>query len=499
MKIYNRYIYLFEISLLQKDKMMKVLKFHGLLILFCVLCFPVFGQDLSLNQNDLRIEWQDEGGFHLFIRKKAGVSSVLLTESTRDSYFRFDNFAYRAKEWNVFNGNETRLLNGVAISTDEVLYSLISSTAAWHDELGEAFHIYIPWIIEYGHAPKRHGEINVGNGTFINIRTFILPFADYNDGFADNPFTLSGFNRPPGRSGDVYTSEAERTFVESTRARGLILAAPIIQEDTTKQNDFDYNEFFSNQFLSDLADLSDRQSDLSYRQSDMDWQISRLMEMIDYLYDENRRLALLVASLGESSNNDDVSHFNELDEIRIMQADAEWQIAFLNEKTDHLSAENRRLAVLLDDYHNEKIKEINAMAESSKFYTGAFLGLGPEINANTRAGFSVGGYFTGGFEILNKFAFGFKVFFSHNLDTVMSFEPTLFLRYMPFEGIFSGFYTEVNIGSATFYEHDRTYPAPLGAFGIGWRIKFNRLYIEPSARVGHPFTWGGGITAGVLF
>ncbi|MDR0453016.1 MAG: hypothetical protein LBH15_08240, partial [Treponema sp.] len=50
--------------------------------LFAVL--PVCSQDLGVGADDIRIEQQVDGGYHLFIRKRAGMGSVLLTETTRD-------------------------------------------------------------------------------------------------------------------------------------------------------------------------------------------------------------------------------------------------------------------------------------------------------------------------------------------------------------------------------------------------------------------------------
>ena len=163
--------------------------------------------------------------------------------------------------------------------------------------------------------------------------------------------------------------------------------------------------------------------------------------------------------------------------------------------------------------HGEHGAACAANCRCPKVLTGIFIGFGPEINANTRTNLSFGGYFTGGFELLDTFAIGFKFYFSDNFDTVQTFEPAVLIRYMPFSGIFDGVFAQMIIGSASYYEHDpdcanctsgsdecpKGYPAPLGGIGLGWRFKFNRFYIEPSARFGHPFTWGAGLTAGLLF
>jgi len=143
------------------------------------------------------IELRPDGGFHLFIRHKPDISSVLLTETTRDPLFREANFAYRAAEWNEINGDEIRLIDGVPVRG---IYSLVSSTPTWHPDIGWAYHIYIPYRVLYGHEGGRHGEVHVGDGMYLNIRAFYYAHADYRGPFQDNPFVLrisQEFTRPP--------------------------------------------------------------------------------------------------------------------------------------------------------------------------------------------------------------------------------------------------------------------------------------------------------------
>ena len=189
------------------------------LVLFALFmaAVPLVGQDLSLVTEDFRIEQLSEDGFHLFIRKKPDISSVLLVESTRDPSMAADNFAYRAFDWNPINGNEIRLLDGYPLSG---VYSLVSSTSVPHPELGEAFHVYIPWLVYYGWEGGRYGEVYVGNGTYFNIRSFELPYADYRGRFADNPFVLNITQRMPERPEGRYSEEAERAFEDIAQQTG---------------------------------------------------------------------------------------------------------------------------------------------------------------------------------------------------------------------------------------------------------------------------------------
>jgi len=168
-----------------------------IIFLYIIAGICLYGQDLSINPGDISIELRADGGYHLFIRKKPDIRSVLLTETTRDPLMNSDNFAYRAGEWNAINGNEIRLLNGAPIPALSRIYSLVSSTVVNHPLFGEAFHIYIPYIIYYGYEDTRHGEVYLTDGTFLNIRSFSLPYADYRGVFRDNPFVLEAKQEPP--------------------------------------------------------------------------------------------------------------------------------------------------------------------------------------------------------------------------------------------------------------------------------------------------------------
>ena len=139
---------------------------------------------------------------------------MLLTESTRDPAMNADNFAYRANEWNPINGSEIRLLNGYPIPPESGIFSLVSSTPVSHPELGEAFHIYLPWVLEYGYADTRHGQVFVNDGTYLNIRAFSLPYADYRGRFADNPFIFHAVQKAPEKPEGNYMEEAEIAFME---------------------------------------------------------------------------------------------------------------------------------------------------------------------------------------------------------------------------------------------------------------------------------------------
>ncbi len=151
---------------------------------------------LTLEPRDLRIEQRADGGYHLYIRAKPGLGSVLLTETTKDPSGKADNYAYRAKEKNPVNGDEKRLLDGKFLDPSRGIWSLIDSTPEPDPEFGSAFHLFLPWVVEYGYPWSRQGEVFLSDGTFVNIRAFPKPYADYAGGFRDNPYEIRVTQKP---------------------------------------------------------------------------------------------------------------------------------------------------------------------------------------------------------------------------------------------------------------------------------------------------------------
>ena len=146
-------------------------------------------QELRISANDIKlIEDKENGGYHLYVKKNAKVNSILLTETTKDPLGKNDSYAYRAKEYNPINGDEIRYLDGKKLESEGAKYSQLDSTVEKTDFFGDAFHIFIPKTVVYGYEWSRHGEVELGKGTFINIRSFEKPYADYSGDYMDNPF-----------------------------------------------------------------------------------------------------------------------------------------------------------------------------------------------------------------------------------------------------------------------------------------------------------------------
>jgi hypothetical protein len=147
-------------------------------------------EELALGPGDLRIEQRDDGGYHLFIRAKSGLGSILLTESTKDPANKADSFAYRSLERNSINGDETRIISGKKLANSGEFHFLVASSLRPDAIWGHSFHIFIPWTVAWGYPWSRSGTVSVHDGTFINIRAFAKPYADYSGPFRDNPYLV---------------------------------------------------------------------------------------------------------------------------------------------------------------------------------------------------------------------------------------------------------------------------------------------------------------------
>lgn len=174
----------------------------------------LWADDLVVAAGDLRIEQRNDAGYHLFIRARPGLRSVLLVESTKDPVGAADNYAYRAETWNDVNGDEKRLLNGAFIPAASKIYSLVDSTPEPDAQFGSAFHIFIPWVVAYGYSWSRNGREFIADGTFVNIRAFAKPYADYTGPFHDNPYRISVTQKPFPRPEPAVVAPVEQPKAE---------------------------------------------------------------------------------------------------------------------------------------------------------------------------------------------------------------------------------------------------------------------------------------------
>jgi hypothetical protein len=170
-------------------------RFHSLASAFLLISTAAFAQadadsPLALSPADVRIEQTIEGGYYLYVRNTDDIGSVLLTESTEAPDHQAATYSYRNPDYHPENGDELRILDGEFLDPSNGLYSLIDSTPVEDEEFGEAFRIFVPYVVVYGYSWTRSGSVQLLDGSYVSVRTFALPYADYSGGFRDNPFVL---------------------------------------------------------------------------------------------------------------------------------------------------------------------------------------------------------------------------------------------------------------------------------------------------------------------
>jgi len=172
---------------------------------------------LTLKAGDVRLESRSDG-FHLIVRQRDGVNSVMLVESYELPDHKLATYSWKAVGDYPSGAGEKRLLNGAPLKAPNLF--LVSSTVVADPNYGAAFEVVIPPVIEYGStAPgARYGKLDLvaelakpGSKVWFSIRTFAKPYEDYTGAYKDNAFELSSFTvvqeLPPDHSKYVKGSE----------------------------------------------------------------------------------------------------------------------------------------------------------------------------------------------------------------------------------------------------------------------------------------------------
>lgn len=193
---------------------MKALLFFPVIILISL--FSLTAQDyLQIKPGDAYIELAPEGGFFLWIKASPGIGSIMLTDSSKDPDGKEDSFSLRSFDYNKYNGDEKRVLNGEFLDSEKEYYFLIDSTTEKSPILDqEAFRIYVPETVTYGYPWSREGQLAVGRGSWLNIRAFEKPYGDYEGTYRDNPFILSMKELPPLPPVPIEVEKEEGVFDE---------------------------------------------------------------------------------------------------------------------------------------------------------------------------------------------------------------------------------------------------------------------------------------------
>lgn len=231
---------------------MNSMRRNALIVIFVLFAgFSLSADDLVINKGDIYIEIsRDSEGFDLWIKDKPELGSVLLSESSADPDMRADSFTLRAYEYNEINGDEKRILNGKFMESSSPLYFLMDSTPEYNDVFkGDAYHVFVPLNVTYGYSypGSREGQIEIRKGTWLNIRTFELPYADYTGAYHDNPFILEMEELPPPtppaieveKEQKILTTVADETEGVFTPVNDTEAAARRIAELITRGDDVD--------------------------------------------------------------------------------------------------------------------------------------------------------------------------------------------------------------------------------------------------------------------
>jgi hypothetical protein len=148
---------------------------------------------------------------------------------------------------------------------------------------------------------------------------------------------------------------------------------------------------------------------------------------------------------------------------------------------------------------------LSAETESN---TSFFVGLGPEINANSREGIAASFNLSLGLDFGRSFGAGLMTGLSDNFDNLSTLEFRAFFRYYLATEVsaLSGFagntgpFVQAEFGTSIFFEKETTTPAFLTGLTLGWRFPINaNTYIEPALRGGYPTLWGLGVAIGGAF
>jgi hypothetical protein len=129
----------------------------------------------------------------------------------------------------------------------------------------------------------------------------------------------------------------------------------------------------------------------------------------------------------------------------------------------------------------------------------ASLGIGAEWNMNSRENFAGGAVLSFDYALPHSLALGINVTASSNFGGITVIEPAALFRWY-FLGGYGGFFLQADCGAYLIFEDEELTAMFLGGLRGGFRfpIKTN-FYIEPYGRIGYPFAFGIGVSAGIKF
>ncbi|MCL2069585.1 MAG: hypothetical protein FWH19_01190 [Treponema sp.] len=127
-------------------------------------------------------------------------------------------------------------------------------------------------------------------------------------------------------------------------------------------------------------------------------------------------------------------------------------------------------------------------------------GLGLEWNWDSRHDFAGGIPVNIIYDIHRDFSLGLNVTGSYNFFSMEALELSILARSYIDKNRRLGTFIQGEMGAFIIFEEEGITPMPLLGFHLGYRHLLTRLfYLEPYGRLGYPFGFGIGLTAGILF
>jgi hypothetical protein len=198
---------------------------------------------LALNlRNDIRFEtvcsYNTVVGYNLYVRKKPGMESVMLTEPT--GYYALRTLV-------KYETNDAmRNLSGKRLTDAYSRFTIISSSPIHDRQFGRAFKLFIPAKVVYGNPTSGCGlvPVDVLRGIHFNIRTFDQKFGDPNRSRFQNNLVSIGAQ-------PQYTRDTR--YVEFTSVYPHYNTSDSIRRELSRQ--VSYNELLSGMSYDELKAL----------------------------------------------------------------------------------------------------------------------------------------------------------------------------------------------------------------------------------------------------
>jgi hypothetical protein len=129
------------------------------------------------------------------------------------------------------------------------------------------------------------------------------------------------------------------------------------------------------------------------------------------------------------------------------------------------------------------------------------LGGGVELNMAAREGWAQGFSLTLDRHLLDRrMAAGIRADMGTDYTAISTVDAGLYFRLYPWKLGLGGAFVQMEAGLSRYQEEGRQTYTALMDFAAGFRYFFlNGFYAEAAARVGHPFIWGFGLSAGHRF